>query len=183
MTQFQYQATDSEGKRTSGSVDAVSIDEARMRIIEMGLTPVELVQAATDMPPPSVPPPKEEVSFKTEEPIATSIPEPVEDKKQPNAAVYFPLLETLRLYAGWLLAWYALVYAVGSYQFLKELPVRIPYAESLFLSPLVLSFTFAAYLFLLATSIYKAFGNKKIIAFGLLLVSVGIFLLYRMNVQ
>jgi len=96
---------------------------------------------------------------------------------------YFPLLETLRLYAGWLLAWYAIVYAVGSYQFMKDVPFHIPYAESLFLSPLVLSFTFAAYLFLLLTGIYKMTGRSKKIGIVLFITGVAIFLLYKMNTQ
>lgn len=96
---------------------------------------------------------------------------------------YFPLLETLRLYAGWLLAWYAIVYAVGSYQFMKDVPFHIPYAESLFLSPLVLSFTFAAYLFLLLTGIYKMAGRSKKIGIVLFITGVAIFLLYKMNTQ
>ncbi|MCB9808503.1 hypothetical protein H6770_04595 [Candidatus Peribacteria bacterium] len=98
-------------------------------------------------------------------------------------SVYFPFYETLRLYAGWLLAWYCLVYAVGSYQFIKELPIHIPYAESLFLSPLVLSFTFGAYLFLLLSGVYKMLGKKKKIGLILFLVGVAVFILYRMNVQ
>ena len=100
----------------------------------------------------------------------------------PSKEAYFPFLETLRLYAGWLLAWYALVYALGSYQFLKELPFRIPYAESLFLSPLVFSFTFAAYLFLLCTTLYIALHRNTYIGFFLFILGVGSFVLYRMNI-
>ena len=96
---------------------------------------------------------------------------------------YLPLFETLRLYAGWLLAWYALVYCIGAYQYTKELPFRIPYAESLFLSPLVLSFTFAAYLFLLLSSLYQIFGKKKVIGVILSISGIVIFVLYRANVQ
>jgi len=108
--------------------------------------------------------------------------EPVVSPKEPEARVYLPILETLRLYAGWLLAWYCLVYAVGSYQFLKETPFRIPYAESLFLSPLVISFTLSAFLFLLFTSLHKAVGGGKLK--GLLFLALGIaaFILYRMNI-
>jgi hypothetical protein len=54
--------------------------------------------------------------------------------------------------------------------------------EGLFLSPLVLSFTFAAYLFLLLSGIWKTAGRG--ILKGLLLTGIGIagFVLYRMNV-
>jgi len=140
-----------------------------------GLTPIELLQAPMNSMPVPTPsetndegPPKEELH--------------AEFSVQSETA-YFPLLETLRLYAGWLLAWYAAVYAIGSYQFMKDLPFHVPYAESLFLSPLVLSFTFAAYLFLLTTSLYKRAEKKKIAGVGLLVLSVAVFVLYRMNVQ
>jgi len=102
--------------------------------------------------------------------------------KEESPSSYFPLLDTLRLYAGWLLAWYCLVYALGSYQHARPLPFRIPFVEGLFLSPLVLSFTWGAYLFLLLTGLWKATG-KGIIK-GLIVTVLGItgFVLYRMNV-
>lgn len=96
---------------------------------------------------------------------------------------YFPLYETLRLYAGWLLAWYCLVYAIGSYQYMKEVPFHFPYAESLFLSPLVLSFTFGAYLFLLLSGIYKYYSKNKLLGLGLFVIGIALFILYRMNVM
>lgn len=100
-----------------------------------------------------------------------------------SSVLYFPILETLRLYAGWLLAWYSLVYAIGGYQFTKDLPIHIPYAESLFLSPLVLSFTFAAYLFLLLTSIYTYSNISKKSGVALSIVGITLFILYRINIQ
>lgn len=102
--------------------------------------------------------------------------------KPKSSNSYFPLYETLRLYAGWLLAWYGIIYAIGAYQHVKDLPFRIPYAESLFLSPLVLSFTFASFVFLLCTTLSKAlpvFRFKNILLF---LTGTAIFMLYRMNI-
>jgi hypothetical protein len=156
MTHFTYTAKGSNGAEKSGYIDAMSLQAARDQILAMGLDPIEIYET----PPASVKP----------------------SKPAPNTA-YLPMFETLRLYAGWLLAWYALVYIIGSYQFSKSLPFRIPYAESLFLSPLVLSFTFAAFLFLLLSSLYKHFGRNKIIGIFLTAIGVCIFLLYRMNVQ
>ncbi|PIR53785.1 hypothetical protein COU75_04170 [Candidatus Peregrinibacteria bacterium CG10_big_fil_rev_8_21_14_0_10_42_8] len=100
-----------------------------------------------------------------------------------QATSYLPLFETLRLYAGWLLAWYSLIYIIGAYQFTKDLPFKVPYAESLFFSPLVLSFTFAAFIFLLLSSVYILLKRKKIVAVLLVIIGVATFLLYRMNVQ
>lgn len=100
-----------------------------------------------------------------------------------NNTAYLPLFETMRLYAGWLLAWYALIYIIGAYQFTKNLPFRIPYAESLFLSPLVLSFTLAAFLFLILSNVYKLLGRNNVVGFLLLVIGIATLLLYRMNVQ
>lgn len=154
MTTYTYQATDSSGKTLDGTIDAHSLQAAREAIVSLGLEPLEIFEAEV----------------------------PVDIQAIPEVA-YFPLLETLRLYAGWLLAWYSLVYAVGSYQFTKDIPVHVPYAESLFLSPLVLSFTFAAYLFLLFTGIYTLMGRSKKIGIILSIVGIVVFLLYKMNTQ
>ena len=175
MTEYRYRATDPFGKEQEGTVNSFSLDAARAAVSAMGLEPVEIYEAAA----PVLPDPPTFALY--------SDLQKVHEKKNvdaaPEARAYFPLLDTLRLYAGWLLAWYCLVYAVGSYQFMRELPVRIPYADSLFLSPLVLSFTFAAYLFLLLSGWYVSAGRKKPVAIVLLAVGVGLFLLYRMNVN
>lgn len=175
MTEYSYRATDESGAEKTGTVQALSLQAAREQLQAMKLTPVEITESATHSAPPAMP----AEPFPADGPIG----EKAEQMQPPNEkAVYFPLYETLRLYAGWLLAWYCLVYAVGSYQFIKELPMHIPYAESLFLSPLVLSFTFGAYLFLLLSGIYKAAGKKRFSGIGLTLVGIAVFLLYRMNV-
>lgn len=175
MTTYAYQATDSSGKRLDGTIDAHSLQAARESIISLGLEPLEIYEAAasaTTLP-----------DAKWVDPILSMEPdEPVLVAEGPEAA-YFPLLETLRLYAGWLLAWYSLVYAVGAYQFMKDIPVHVPYAESLFLSPLVLSFTFAAYIFLLFSGIYKATGRSKKVGIVLAFGAVAVFILYKMNLQ
>lgn len=167
MTLYSYKASGKDGKELSGSTEAHSLQAARDNVIAMNLDPIEIYEA-----------PKDHVvhnKYKTPEDTSTQ-------SNRPDIP-YLPLFETMRLYAGWLLAWYALIYIIGAYQFTKDLPFRIPYAESLFLSPLVLSFTFAAFLFLLLSSIYKALGKKKPVAFLLLIIGVALFLVYRVNVQ
>ena len=83
---------------------------------------------------------------------------------------YAPLLETLRLYAGWLLTWYALVFALGGYQATKGLPFEMPLVYGLAQSPLVLTFAFGTFLFLLFTSLVKETrGGKAMgVIFGLI---------------
>lgn len=168
MTDYSYTAKSTNGENIDGTISAHSLQSARDAIVELGLEPIEIYETPASMQP---------------------VHEPLKDAPQPAPAVevsgrvYFPLFETLRLYAGWLLAWYSLVYAIGSYQFMKDVPMRIPYAESLFLSPLVLSFTFAAYLFLLLSGFYARFGRKKRVAVVLLVVGIALFVLYRINVE
>jgi hypothetical protein len=175
MTQFRYTALDASGESTTGTVDAMSLQAARELIAAKGLEPMEIYEESKS----------EESAW--EDPVSSPVDEVPEVQAKSTAtsgeATYVPLLETLRLYAGWLLAWYCLVYAIGSYQFTRELPMRVPYAESLFLSPLVLSFTFAAYIFLIFSGIYKYAGRRKTFGFVLLGAGIVVFLLYRMNVQ
>lgn len=158
---YQYKATGDNNQETTGTLDALSLQAAREELVSKGLDPIEIFQAPLT------------VHQQSTAPVT----------KITSNTAYLPLLETLRLYAGWLLAWYALIYIVGAYQFTKELPFRIPYAESLFLSPLVLSFTFAAFIFLLLSSVYILLKRNKIVAFLLCIIGVATFLLYRMNVQ
>lgn len=173
MTQYSYRATDATGTEKTGTIAAISLQTAKEQLLALQLEPIEIYELAPNTPP--VP--------TQMQPTGIIGKEIEKSQMQTNTpAVYFPLYETLRLYAGWLLAWYCLVYAIGSYQFIKELPIHIPYAESLFLSPLVLSFTFGAYLFLLLSGIYKQTGKKKLTGLGLGILGIAVFLLYRMNV-
>jgi hypothetical protein len=85
---------------------------------------------------------------------------------------YFPLLSTLRLYAGWLLAWYGLFVALGYYSTFRTLPFEIPLVMSFYTSPLIFSVTVAVFLFLLSTTIHRAINGK--LASGLILTVAGI---------
>ncbi len=85
---------------------------------------------------------------------------------------YLPLLSTLRLYAGWLLAWYGLFVALGYYATVRSLPFEIPMVMSFYASPLIYSVTLAVFLFLFCTAIQKAIQGK--LASGLILTIGGI---------
>lgn len=206
MPQFTYTAIGQDNQRVTGTIEAFSLQAARDALKAMHLVSEEIHES-----PPYEPLFAEPTREPSATPAARQDPVPAEPAHSspfppvlPDAAVppvqqradqtqvrgplsastpsYFPLLDTLRLYAGWLLAWYCLVYALGSYQYTRPLPFRIPYVEGLFLSPLVLSFTFAAYLFLLLSGLWKATGKKVVT--GLIFTTLGIagFVLYRMNV-
>jgi hypothetical protein len=91
-------------------------------------------------------------------------------------------VDTLRLYAGWLLAWYAVVYALGYYQSTRHLSFEVPYLMGIYMSPLVLSFTLASFLFLLFTSLRKHVGGGAVTSIVFTLLGLAAFVLYRMNV-
>jgi hypothetical protein len=72
---------------------------------------------------------------------------------------YYPLGDTLRIYAGWLTAVLFLVYAIGSYQQLRLLPFRIDVFDEWLESALLLRVTFTSFLYLLLSSIHRALGG------------------------
>lgn len=87
------------------------------------------------------------------------------------SAKYFPLLDTIRLYAGWLLAWYLLFVAAGYYTFQRQLPLDIPFVEGFFFSPLIFRFVAAMFVFLALSSLHKLLRGKLLS--GLLLAVIG----------
>ncbi|MDD5750910.1 MAG: hypothetical protein PHS73_00120 [Candidatus Peribacteraceae bacterium] len=176
MPHFTYSAITKGGELQEGTMEAISMQAARDAIREMQLTLEEIHESTA----------AEQAEFTTSAPplpAASAAPaESPQGKEPPAKRAYFPLIDTLRLYAGWLLAWYAVVYAFGSYQHLRPLPFQIPYLTGLSLSPLVLQFALGAFLFLLCTGLWKRLGKN--LWGGLLLTASGVagFVLYRMNV-
>lgn len=96
-----------------------------------------------------------------------------------KAADYYPLFDTLRLYAGWLLAWYVAIYALGAYQVTRRLPVELSLVEELFFSPLILHFAVAAYLFLTLSSLHRLLRRNRLAAVGLWVLGILLFLVFR----
>ena len=131
-------------------------------------------------------------------PSWVSVDEPLSDKAEKPAAVpvaptrtkkrkakecpedYYPLSDTIRLYAGWLLAWYFLIYTFGSYQFTRSLPWKLSLIDDLFFSPLILHFASAAFMYLLLTSVHRILGRKTLVGAGLFVIGVGIYWMFRM---
>ncbi|MBI3619363.1 hypothetical protein HY213_05020, partial [Candidatus Peregrinibacteria bacterium] len=66
-----------------------------------------------------------------------------------HGRVYYPLVDTLRLYAGWLLAWYGAVFALGGYQWTRTLPFKSDIVNDMLSSPFIVVASFATFLFLL----------------------------------
>lgn len=163
-----------KGEKTAQAIPPVSEPMAQASKIPVPASPV---------PPETVPTPmttaKKTVGF-TILPNAdqSSIsahslsPSPSQSPLSPPLKKYFSLLSTLRLYAGWLLAWYGLFVALGYYSTVRVVPFDIPFVMSFYSSPLIYSVTVAVFLFLLCTAIHKAISGRT--ASGLMLTIGGI---------
>lgn len=106
-------------------------------------------------------------------------PAPAHSRQEPPAErseEFLPVSGTLRLYAGWLLAWYACVYLLGSLRQAGLAPWVPAFVENLFQSPLTLHFTFATFLFLLGGTVHRRLGGGALK--GLVLLLAGCALLY-----
>lgn len=95
---------------------------------------------------------------------------------------YHPLLDTARLYAGWLLAWYGLVYLLGLYHIEGLLPFSVPFLQGIFLSSTVLSFAFATFLFLLLSGVWKTYRGRGL-ASALTIAWIAAVYLYAANIR
>lgn len=161
MALYTYIAEDESGLKQSGTLDAETYDQAREMLRRKDLTIVSLAEFTLSEDDPL---PVESMPWaKKSKPIA----EPSEEE-----TTYLPLIETLRLFAGWLLAWYGLVYLLGGLQIKHSISEDIPFISALFSSGLVLRFSFATFVFLLLTSLHAWMG--KGIAKGIVLTLVGI---------
>lgn len=170
MSLFSYSAVNERKERIQGLVDAVSLQAGRNALQESGLF-IEEIHEATPIEREGVKPWETVVVPEVEQDVPSSLPvnEPDTTQDKPMnqstspvepVALYVPLLDTLHLYAGWLLAWYILVIALGAYQETKNLPFTIPFVEGLWQSVLILRAAFGIFLFLMFTSLYRFFGNR-----------------------
>lgn len=177
---FSYVARNAQGERVQGKVQAISAQAARASLQEMSLLCEELTESIAIAPPgppplPTPPPPPALHTFQT--PTVSLVS--ASQTSEPIA--YYPLTNTLRLYAGWLLSWYVLIFALGSYQFLRPLPFEIPFMRSLFQSPLVISFALGAFLFLLLSDIHRKLHGGTLLGMMLTVLGLGIFVIYKIN--
>ncbi|MEK7591273.1 MAG: hypothetical protein AAB489_03650 [Patescibacteria group bacterium] len=209
MPHFTYLARNPEGRIVRGTIDALSVQAARESLKEMHMQAEEIYEVTEEKQaqappvwqttPASASPPPAEAPFGSErkepsEPRTASAPPawnvtdgrtaPLLSQSAPEEkreAKYFPLIDTLRLYAGWLLSWYFLIFAFGSYDYLREFPFEIPLVSGLFQSPVIIIFALGAFLFLMLSSLHRFFnrGMFRGIILGILwVVLIGT---YRMN--
>lgn len=199
MPLFSYTALNEQKERVSGMVDAISLQAARDALQGTGLF-VEEIHEATPRERDAAKPWETEavvdrescqlsgVSFQGVNdgnkeigviPAQDARFEETQNLKAESynlKPAYYPFLDTLRLYAGWLLAWYVLVVTLGAYQETKSLPFTIPLVEGLWQSVLIIRAAFGVFLFLMLTSLYRFFGSRRWM--GGVLGILGIFLFY-----
>ncbi|MBI2635865.1 hypothetical protein HYW84_00890 [Candidatus Peregrinibacteria bacterium] len=94
---------------------------------------------------------------------------------------YHPLTETLRLYAGWLVACLFAIYAAGSYQHIRQLPFRISTLDEWIASPVILQTSLAAFLFLMLGSVHQAAGKGVWKGIGLTAIGFALLVVFRAN--
>ncbi len=168
MPSFPYVARTAEGTLERGSIDAESPQQARERLHRRGLTVEELAGDST-------------IGF-SETPAWTVTGTSKTTKEVVETVDYIPLLQTLRLFAGWLMAWYGIIFLAGNYRADGRIPYDIPAIEGLASSPLVLRFAFGTFLFLGLTDLHKKAGSKAIIGVLLALVGAGLMWVFHLNV-
>lgn len=185
MTIFVYTALDKDGKTVRGTIDADSLQAASAALDNIKLVPEEIHEQTLNEN-------KSQEKIKSVPPQWQTAPKiPVEDKvnfekdelltDDKGNRIYFHLLDTLRLYAGWLLVGYFTAYILGLYKLTKPLSFDIPYVLAFLYSPLILSFTLACFLFLLATSIHKRINGGTVGGVVITVLAVGVFVFYRTN--
>lgn len=191
MAHFTYLARNADGRIIRGTIDALSVQAARESLKEINMQAEEIYEVT--VPPPAAASFDSERKEQSEPRTASASPAwnvtdgrtaplpPQNAPEEKREAKYFPLIDTLRLYAGWLLSWYFLIFAFGSYDYLREFPFEIPLVSGLFQSPVIITFALGAFLFLMLSSLHRFFhrGMFRGIALGILwVVLIGT---YRMN--
>lgn len=156
MPTFAYIGTAADGNDARGTVIAQNADEAREKLRKKGVTAEHLELAVTFL--------------QNSAPVPEPSQAPAPAATAPLEREYLPLVDTLRLYAGWLMAWYVAVYLLGSYQLTKRLPFEIPFIQGLFQSTIVLNFAFGTFLFLLLSSVHRTLGRGLWKGIGLSIV-------------
>lgn len=204
---FAFEGKDSSGTVRRGSMQAENKFEAFQKLqagqklfltmlSPVGVTPqfrdhdlenwqkgsTAPVAAVPDSPPPGVKKgEKKPIGFAMAAPaVPPTTVKAAATHQTTDGHAYAPLTSTLRLYAGWLLAWYGLFVSLGYYVHSRALPWSVPYVEAFFLSPLIFSFTVAIFLFLVLSSVHRTVHGKFLS--GILFGIFGIVLFFGVRV-
>ena len=205
-TTFAFEGKDDAGEIHRGTLQAEDKRQAFERLKKdqklfltmlspLGVTPqfrdhdLENWQKnAMAAPPPSLPqkvePMKEVpsgVQFSPTKDTATLSHSEGETQEENVQQSYHPIITTLRVYAGWLLAWYGLFVAIGYYTHVRAMPWDIPFVEAFFVSPLIFSFIVAIFLFLFLGSIHQLIKGKILSGSLLTILGVILFITFRVS--
>ena len=189
VTTFAFEGTDASGSIRRGTVQAAGKHEAFEKLRQgqgltlsmlspLGSSPqykdndLERWQSKTPFPAPApqATPQKKSLAFVGVDTVPVTVASDGSSYANPEPKTYHPLASTLRLYAGWLLAWYAVFVALGYYTNVRALPWSIPFVQAFYLSPLIFTFVVAIFFFLLFSSLHKRMKGGMIggITFALL---------------
>lgn len=161
MPTFSYIAKNPGGAETRGIIDAASLDGAREELRKRGV----FTEDVREIPQADVVQ-KPKQAEKKPAPLPWSGANNGSSPKLPDTPTYAPLHETLRVFAGWLLAWYGVIYALGFLEQSGKLP-ELPFVRELFESRLVLQFTFGTFLFLALSNVHRWLGGGTLKGFAL----------------
>lgn len=173
MATFLYRAATKHGAAQSGSIKAATEKDARVVLEKQGLEILEINE-------------QKPVKFEEMQPLSGKqshkVFEKKASKKSESSHDYAPFSQTLRLYAGWLLAWYGIIELLGSLQEAGRLPFYVPYLNALFYSPLVLTFACGTFFFLLLTSLHAWLGRGTLKGVALSFVWVVLTVGFAVNI-
>lgn len=178
MPSFSYIARTADGTLEKGEISAASPEAAREKLRKMHLMVEELQERESHARTIGFAGAMPWTTTDDDLPAAAPVAEAAHDAVD---ASYVPLSDTLRLFAGWLLAWYALVYLLGSFRLNGQLPFDVPFLQGLFESPLVLRFSFATFLFLSLGSLHRWLGRGAGKGIALSLLGAVLFVLFHLN--
>ena len=180
MPSFVYAAQNASDAETNGMIEALSLQEARNMLKERGLFVTEIHESTMEERG------IEKQWVYEEEPDAQEAPKKDQSLPQNQTFTkerrYVPLVGTLRLYAGWLMAWYILMYLLGAYQVTGQFPFTLLIIEGLFYSKMVLIFTFATFLFLLFSSSHHALHGGKRMGWGFFILGFALLMFFSVSV-
>lgn len=94
---------------------------------------------------------------------------------------YVRLTDTMRIYAGWLLAWYCIVVTLQSYARLRSITFLPDFLEEMFASQPLFLVSFACFLFLLGTSVHQFFKRSLVGGVIIAVLCVAVFVVYVQN--
>jgi hypothetical protein len=167
MPTFSYIAKNPGGSESRGIVDAASLDAAREELRKRGV----FTEDVREIPEADVV--RQSKTEKKPAPLPWSGAINGSAPKLPETPTYAPLHETLRVFAGWLLAWYGVIYALGFLEQSGKLR-ELPFVRELFESRLVLQFTFGTFLVLAMSNVHRWLGGGTLKGFVLAVASVAL---------